>query len=104
MPKKGYKRSQKFREKLRQVNLGKKHSKQTRSKISNSLKGHWTGKDNPNWKSGKSKYTTNTIAKIRDDYTCQICGLREPEIMEVDHIKPKARFPELKYNLDNERQ
>jgi len=24
----------------------------------------------------------------RDDYTCKNCGLREPEIMDVAHLKP----------------
>lgn len=37
----------------------------------------------------------------RDDHTCQICGLREPQIMEVDHIKPRSRFPELVNELGN---
>ena len=40
-------------------------------------------------------------AKIRDNYTCQDCGLYEPEIMEVDHIKPKYKYPELRNELAN---
>ena len=40
-------------------------------------------------------------AKIRDNYVCQICGLREPEIMEIHHIKPKSKFPELMNDLEN---
>ena len=32
---------------------------------------------------------------LRDNFTCQICGLRDEEIMEVDHIRPKAIAPEL---------
>lgn len=26
---------------------------------------------------------------MRDDYTCAVCGLREPEIMHVDHTLPR---------------
>lgn len=40
-------------------------------------------------------------AKIRDNYTCQICDLRDPEIMEVDHIKQISLYPELKFKIDN---
>lgn len=49
---------------------------------------------------GKDKYCRRE-AKLRDDHTCQICGHREPEIMEVDHIKPKSEFPELRFVLEN---
>jgi 5-methylcytosine-specific restriction endonuclease McrA len=34
----------------------------------------------------------------RDDYTCQICGLRDQEIMQVDHIKPKSLFKYTSYS------
>ena len=40
-------------------------------------------------------------AKIRDDYTCQICGLRDIEIMETDHTKPKGDYPQFAKDLDN---
>lgn len=38
----------------------------------------------------------------RDDWTCQICGIRG-SYLEADHIKPFAYFPELRYELDNGR-
>lgn len=38
----------------------------------------------------------------RDNYTCQLCGIRGSYI-EADHIKPFAFFPELRYSLDNGR-
>jgi 5-methylcytosine-specific restriction endonuclease McrA len=37
----------------------------------------------------------------RDDFTCQICGLREPEIMQADHVKPESLFPELAREVAN---
>lgn len=55
---------------------------------------HWkfAGKD---WRYWKQQ------ALIRDNYTCQSCGLREPEIMEVDHILSKSLYPGLKFSLEN---
>jgi 5-methylcytosine-specific restriction endonuclease McrA len=54
--------------------------------------GNWTGKDDKYWK----KQTLE-----RDNWTCQSCGLREPEIMQVDHIKSKMIFPEFRFEMDN---
>lgn len=52
------------------------------------------------WKGGCENYMKNQ-ALIRDDYTCQICGLRDMEITVVDHIKSKSVFPELKAEINN---
>lgn len=38
----------------------------------------------------------------RDDYTCQICGVRGT-YLEADHIKPWAFFSELRYEISNGR-
>lgn len=46
------------------------------------------GDKHPNWKGGKWLYWRKQALK-RDDYTCQVCHLRDEEIMDVDHIKPK---------------
>lgn len=54
--------------------------------------GNWTGRDNKYWK---------RQALERDNWTCQGCGLREPEIMQVDHIKSKRIFPEFRFEMDN---
>ena len=62
-------------------------------------KGKKTGKLPHNWKGGIA--TVKERARIRDNYTCQICGLREPEIMEVDHILPKSRFKNKEFELEN---
>jgi hypothetical protein len=58
------------------------------------------GENNCNWTGGKWKWVMTQI-KVRDDYTCQICGFREVEIMEVDHIRPKSVYPELRFNFNN---
>ncbi len=43
----------------------------------------------------------------RDNYTCQKCGLRSGNgkkvVLNADHIKPFAYFPELRYELSNGR-
>ncbi len=60
----------------------------------------WSGKNHPGWKGG-SIAKVKTEALVRDDYTCQQCGLREPDIMEVDHILPKSIEPNLYISIDN---
>lgn len=79
-------------------------SEKSKKKLSDSLKGRQLspiklGLESPNYKDGHT--ITRKQILHRDNYTCQVCGFREPEIMEVDHIKPKSKFPELKYELNN---
>lgn len=58
------------------------------------------GENNGAWRGTDDKYWRNK-ARERDQYVCQGCGLNEPDILEVDHIKPKSKFPELRYVLEN---
>ena len=79
-----------------------------------------TGDKNPNWKGGVSKsdrgglkyhWWRNSV-KRRDNYICQMCGIDgkvpcphcciKPRL-HSDHIKPWAKYPELRYELDNGR-
>ena len=53
-----------------------------------------------NWK-GEDMRWHNRQVLIRDDYTSQVCGLRDPEIMEVDHIKSQSKYPELRFAHEN---
>jgi len=86
------------------VNLGRKAwNKDTKGLIkenSGSFKKGNAKEKNPSWKGGHDKYWKRQ-AMIRDDYTCQMCGLEEKEIMVVDHIRPKAMRPDLNRSLDN---
>lgn len=38
---------------------------------------------------------------LRDDYKCVFCG--SDKSLEADHIKPKAIYPELRFDVDNGR-
>jgi hypothetical protein len=80
------------------VGKGVKHPWTTeRNKINNPVK---KGSEHYLWVGGGPKYWAKQT-KIRDDNTCQICGLKEPDIMVVDHIKPKSIFPELQFEINN---
>jgi len=68
----------------------------------------------PAWNSGKGTRTsywqrfknsskwkrTRKAAFERDSYTCVWCG-KVGGILHPDHIKPKSKFPELMFDLDN---
>ena len=73
---------------------GIKHTKESILKIKNGIRKHYLAK-------GSKSYHIKVLAIEGDDWTCQSCLLRDTEIMDVDHIKPKSVFPELKYNLNN---
>lgn len=71
------------------------------------------GENAGNWKGGKTTEGTRIRYSLesknwrksileRDDYTCQICKVRGGKL-EVDHIKPFAYFPELRFDLSNGR-
>jgi len=102
----GIKMSEERKNKIRIKKQGKRSSPSTEFK-----KGHipfaklhpermLRGSEHHRWTGGCSTYQ-NKQALIRDNYTCQICGMRDIEIMEVDHIKPKSKFPELRLDLNN---
>ena len=63
----------------------------------------------PRWKGGiRSDYLERRrfhreIQKVvfeRDNYTCQICGIRGIAL-QVDHIKPWAKYMELRFEIKN---
>lgn len=78
--------------------FGKSMSKETKEKISKTLYGRFRGAENPSWKGGKKNFKeqirSSTLYKQwrtsifeRDNFTCQICGIRGG-ILNADHIKP----------------
>ena len=100
-----YKKTDFHKKKISITLTGKRASLETRKKMSFSKignknnKGKFTNK-NGNWKGGKRLYFRG-LAFERDNYTCQICGLKDVEIMELDHILPKAMYPEIEFDLNN---
>ena len=110
---------------------GKKHSMETRKKISESHKGKKLSEEHKkrisqaergnkhyNWKGGITKinlmirnsreYKLWRIAIFeRDNYTCVWCRARNGSgkaiILHADHIKPFALYPELRFAIDNGR-
>jgi 5-methylcytosine-specific restriction endonuclease McrA len=78
---------------------GKHHTQETIDQIRRNQKDQ-SGPKCWKWNGGTMHYW-NEQAKIRDHYTCRICGLYDPEIVQVDHIKRKSKYPELKFKLDN---
>jgi len=66
------------------------------------MTGRFIGEKSPCF-NGKNIEYFKKLVKIRDNFTCQICGLKDEEISQVDHILPVSKYPELKLNMDNMR-
>jgi 5-methylcytosine-specific restriction endonuclease McrA len=79
-----------------EAHMGHRHSEEWKQNHSKRMKEH----KHPGWKGGCKEYWSKEC-KIRDDYICQICGHREPEIMVADHIKPKSVYPEFSCDINN---
>jgi len=108
------KHTEETKEKMRLKAIGRKHTEETieKMKIVNRAKAK-RGSENPNWRGGKRterkiamrrwEYIVwRTAVFIRDNYTCQKCGIRGT-FLHADHIKPWASYPELRYAIDNGR-
>jgi 5-methylcytosine-specific restriction endonuclease McrA len=81
---------------------GRHHTKTVKLHLSQIMRDKYKNSDQhpPNWKGGRSSHL-NRRALERDNFTCQDCGLYDPEIVLVDHIKTQRDNPELKYDLKN---
>jgi len=111
---------------------GKKHKPETKKKISIARTGqkmsvesrlHLSsvaarGSNHPNWKGGVTPVNKSIRASLeyrlwrgsvfeRDNYTCVWCNARNGNgkrvVLNADHIKPFAYFPELRFAIDNGR-
>src|SRR3990167_7214496 len=106
--------------------LGRKHSEKTKAKMSNSKIGHVVTKEtrekigksnsgeNCNWWKGGVTRENERIRKtaiyyewrravfFRDGWTCVLCR-KFGGVLNADHIKPFAHFPELRFEVKNGR-
>ena len=101
----GKKHSLETCKKMSKARMGKLLSDETRHKMSLAKMGNKynpgsPGESNPNWTGGNLPYWSK-MALLREDYTCQVCGLRDEEIMEVDHMLPKSIYPDLILDINN---
>lgn len=79
--------------------FGKHHTEESKKKMRVN-RPQLKGENHFNWKGGHEE-TIKKYALERDNKTCGICGLKDDEIMVVDHIKPKSIYPELRNKLEN---
>jgi len=102
----GRKRPPEFGAAVAQRNRERTVSAETRAKMSLI----YSGSGNPNWNGGVSRDTHRDprymawakAVKVRDNYTCQICGKRGG-YLESDHIKSWKDYPKLRYRISNGR-
>ena len=89
----------KTRVKLRTSRLGKYHSEKTKQKIS---KANTKLKTIFQIEQSKTYHFLHRKRILeRDNYTCQVCGFTDSEIMEVDHILPMKIYPKLQTRFSN---
>lgn len=97
--------------KLRDANLGKKATLETRKKLSEVHKGLQAGENHPNWQGGitpinkiirHSNEYKEWIKNVfeRDDYVCQMCESKSGEL-HANHIKKFSDYPELRFDINN---
>ena len=79
---------------------GQHHTAEAKDKMSKAPKAK--GERHHAWKGGTSKWWRQNVLR-QANYTCNRCGLQDYSegFMEVDHIKSKVIYPELKYELSN---
>ena len=65
------------------------------------LKSYMRGNRNPWWRGGRNKSTWRQRALERDNYKCQRCGINDPRVLTVDHIKNKSLHKEDKFKIEN---
>lgn len=89
------------------------YSKESLKKLSQSHIGKLKAEKNPRWKGGITPINKAIRASIeyklwrravmeRDNFTCRFCATIGGKL-QVDHIKPFALYPELRFAIDNGR-
>lgn len=93
--------------------IGLKRNPETVKKMSESMIGKFSKEKHWNWRGGISNINNNprrtaeysewriSVLK-RDKFICQICFSKGKKL-QVDHIKPWALYPELRFDINNGR-
>lgn len=112
MPARGQQMSEEHKAKIAKAHLGKKRppfSEEHKRKIGDANRGSksglWRGGITPIWRAIRqcAKYRNWRKQVLeRDKYSCVLCGVKDV-LLNVDHKKPIAGFPELIYEVDNGR-
>jgi len=114
---KGKRRSEETKRKMSEARKGENNPAkrpEVRKKISKALKGgkhyNWKGGITPYRKKmyfGKKYQKWRMAVFTRDNFTCQFCGLRshiglgKPIYLEAHHIESWAKYPKLRFKIDN---
>jgi len=91
--------------------VGKKHTLETRKKMSLAKIGRFVGKNSSNWKGGITPENIKIRHSIefrlwresvfaRDNWTCQKYGIKGGKL-HPHHIQNFAQYPELRFAIDN---
>jgi hypothetical protein len=90
-------------------NKGKKFSAEYREKLSIAHIGIQADEKHPNWQGGRTSFDKRERGKFnsrlrkkvfeKDQHKCVLCG--GCDNLHVDHIKPWAKYPELRFELSN---
>lgn len=97
--------SEEERRKISYARSGKSLSDSHRAAIGAGLKRYWDAFYATNPRDANAFLDTELTkwarkVKVRDGYICQHCGC-DDEIMHAHHIKPKSKFPELAFDIEN---
>ncbi len=103
MPRKGFKHSLETRERMKLAQIGgknhffgKKHSDNSKLKVSKTKKGVCGGSNHPNWKGGISKAYRKLLTPRPQPDICEVCGAfvgkgKQGIHYDHDHITGKFR-------------
>lgn len=104
--------SEEHNRKIAEANLGRKVSKLTRKKISDSLRGKMIGEKHWNWQGGITEHLARDILypgykewrkKVfgRDNFKCVLCGNNKSGELQAHHIKSVKNYKDLILDVSN---